>query len=555
MAKDKRNYNVFLNLHTVSGIIITVGLYVCFFAGGIALFYKNINNWEHNKVTIIQTDQSSIDYEKALKVIEKEGYILENRTIDFTVKEINNKNYLSVKSIKKQSKKGKNQKTADLNKDLVSFNPKGDFELELNLDNYSKRENLNHTKKVKRQGKHKGNVSKIGTYIYHLHYFNQLPVIGIYLSGFVALFFLIALITGVIVHWKKIFKNFFTFRLKSSIKILWTDSHTALGVIGLPFQFIFAITGSLLGFVMIFMILNITVLYDGNKDDFIATVVPAFKSYKSSGEPLERRVNINQLATTTPQKLHINKEGYQLTAKINNYKDENSTFVMMYRGIKEKMFYENAHIVYKLGNGEILDKTAVDQQGFNLSTVIETVRKLHFGSYGGYLLKLIYFLLSLLTCYVILSGVMIWIVARDNKKYESKRTFHTNVGAIFIGICMGLYPAIAYLFCLTKILPAQMNARFSSIENSFLLFWLAYTVYAYYIKNLHTITKQALVLGGTLGILVPICNGLHSDLWFWKSLDTNHIDSFFVDLIWLFTGVITLIIGLNTKKLISKKSK
>lgn len=75
--------------------------------------------------------------------------------------------------------------------------------------------------------------------------FAQVPYpYGYYLSGFVAFFFLFAILTGIIVHWKKIVSNFYLFRPMAKLKTLWTDAHTALGVIGFPFQFVYAVTGA-----------------------------------------------------------------------------------------------------------------------------------------------------------------------------------------------------------------------------------------------------------------------------------------------------------------------
>ncbi|WCC44944.1 hypothetical protein PJW08_01285 [Tenacibaculum finnmarkense] len=41
---SKRNYNVFFNTHTVSGIVISVALYVIFFAGAFSFFKEEIIN-------------------------------------------------------------------------------------------------------------------------------------------------------------------------------------------------------------------------------------------------------------------------------------------------------------------------------------------------------------------------------------------------------------------------------------------------------------------------------------------------------------------------------
>jgi uncharacterized iron-regulated membrane protein len=73
-----------------------------------------------------------------------------------------------------------------------------------------------------------------------------LVYIDYYLSGFVALFFLFAIATGVLLHWQKIVSNFYLFRPREKLKTMWTDAHTSLGILGLPFQFVYAVTGAFL---------------------------------------------------------------------------------------------------------------------------------------------------------------------------------------------------------------------------------------------------------------------------------------------------------------------
>ncbi|MEX0362130.1 MAG: PepSY domain-containing protein, partial [Allomuricauda sp.] len=58
----KRTYNILFHTHTVSGIVISVALYVIFFAGSFAFFRDEINNWQRNhKVEVIDELPSNLD--------------------------------------------------------------------------------------------------------------------------------------------------------------------------------------------------------------------------------------------------------------------------------------------------------------------------------------------------------------------------------------------------------------------------------------------------------------------------------------------------------------
>ncbi|MEM8887938.1 MAG: PepSY-associated TM helix domain-containing protein [Bacteroidota bacterium] len=179
--------------------------------------------------------------------------------------------------------------------------------------------------------------------------------------------------------------------------------------------------------------------------------------------------------------------------------------------------------------------------------------RLHFAQYGGYLIKAIYFIMALITCYVIMSGVMIWLTARDKKMYEHKAKFNRNVGAIYTGASLGLFPAIALFFCMVKIFPLEMADRYDYMTTIFFSFWLAYIIYGYFVKSTYTINKHALYLAGGMGILIPILNGMQSGLWLWKSAQMGYIDSLLIDVSWLVMGIVSILSAIYAKPVVNVK--
>jgi uncharacterized iron-regulated membrane protein len=94
-------------------------------------------------------------------------------------------------------------------------------------------------------------VTNGGRFFVDFHYaFNRVPDLAgrsfrwtYMLSGLGGLGFLIASITGVIVH-KKIFRNFFTFRRNAKgAQTRWLDAHNALGVLAWPFHVMIVLSG------------------------------------------------------------------------------------------------------------------------------------------------------------------------------------------------------------------------------------------------------------------------------------------------------------------------
>src|SRR5690606_22008134 len=115
----------------------------------------------------------------------------------------------------------------------------------------------------------------MGEFLYRLHFLaqlNEVPIrigiapFGYLIAGITAFLFLFALITGLLLHWDKIVSNFFTFRPFNRWKTVWTDMHTALGVIGFPYQFMFAVTGVVLIINTVLITPFANRLYDGDTE-------------------------------------------------------------------------------------------------------------------------------------------------------------------------------------------------------------------------------------------------------------------------------------------------
>lgn len=74
---------------------------------------------------------------------------------------------------------------------------------------------------------------------FNLHYLP--PLWGRWIAGLCAMFMLVAIISGVIIH-KKIFADFFTFRWGKGQRS-WMDAHNGLSVLGLPFHAMITYSG------------------------------------------------------------------------------------------------------------------------------------------------------------------------------------------------------------------------------------------------------------------------------------------------------------------------
>jgi len=509
---NNRHYNIYFHTHTVSGIVISVVLFVIFFAGSFSFFRDDIINWERSESTAI-TREIQLDYDKALQHLDKK-YVLHGRNI----------------TISKPSTEERVAVYMEGTKDTLApaKQKEGQF-FYLNTKNFK---SFTYEESY-----------SLGELLYRLHFLAQIPYpIGYYLSGFTALFFLFAIVTGVLLHWKKIVSNFYIFRPKEKLKTLWTDAHTALGMIGLPFQFVYAVTGAFFMIKLLIVAPAVMALYNGDQDKLYKELEYKDPDYKFENKKLAAPFNIDELVAKTKK----NWSDFEITRVfIQNYGDANMHVLVEGELLSHKKFTGIGKVVYRIADGkEIAKKDPISQTNY-LDIVKNVLYRIHFGDYGGYALKIVSFILGIITCFVIISGVMIWLVARQkNNMPEKKRRFNAAVVRIYLAICLSMYPITALAFIGSKIFyPLSQSNLFTLYFGG----WLLLAIFFIIKKNDAFTNKFCLISGSILGFLIPITNGIVSGDWFWTSFLNNKIQIFFIDVFWIFLASISLYVAYNLK--------
>ncbi|WP_082632370.1 PepSY-associated TM helix domain-containing protein [Algoriphagus resistens] len=523
---SNRIYNILFHTHTISGIVISVALYVIFFAGSFSFFRDEIVSWERNEPLSEGWMLQEMDFDRVLDTLdERKG--ISKRDISFNQHYDEQRTGVSISAPKDAKiKEGEGGRGRGGRGDFFYMNTN-----DLNTYDYQKSYSF-------------------GEFLYRLHFFAQLNFFGrsgYLLAGIIAFFFLFAVVTGVVVHWKKIISNFYVFRPNNSIKNLWTDAHTALGIIGLPYQFMFALTG-------VYIIVGLSIMspsiisyiYEGNQekayDDF------GFNSpkFEFAGKPLERDFSVNELLDQTKQKW---PEFHVHNASIFNYGDENMHVQFTGKSDFNKKFASAGTLIYRVSDGAIVTEESPFHKVSYLDGARAVILRLHFGDFGGKGLKLVYFALGLLTCFVIISGVMIWLVARDKKHVSpAKRKFNAWLVWFYLAGCLSMFPVTAFTFVMIKVGLQDPDAdRMGFIFQTFFWSWLALTLLFTFIRSNTITTKFTLIIGGIIGLGVPLANGFISGNWLWDTMRTGQTDIFLIDALWLVVSVSAIVIGLKMK--------
>jgi hypothetical protein len=147
---------------------------------------------------------------------------------------------------------------------------------------------------------------------------------------------------------------------------------------------------------------------------------------------------------------------------------------------------------------------------------------------------------------VIISGILIWLVARDkNNVIPRKRKFNFWTANVFLAVCLSMLPVTALTFIAIKLSPTVTQ---EFIYAFYFRTWLIFSVYFIIRRNLNLTNRETLMLGAIASILVPIVNGIKTGSWFWDNFLAGRMDLFIVDFLWLLLGFISIIALMKIKK-------
>ena len=158
--------------------------------------------------------------------------------------------------------------------------------------------------------------------------------------------------------------------------------------------------------------------------------------------------------------------------------------------------------------------------------------------------------MAILTCVMLVTGMLLWQKARDNKRYtDAQRKFHYKVTVWFLGICMALFPATALLFLANKIIPIELESHKFWCNAVFFGGWLGFIIASILVQRIPKVFSLNFRVGAVLALLIPVVNGVMTGDWIWVSISEGMGYVAGVDAFWLLTGLIVGGASLRKKSL------
>lgn len=258
-------------------------------------------------------------------------------------------------------------------------------------------------------------------FLVELHYGLSLPgIFGMTLVGVLGVMLLAMVVSGLLAH-PNIFKDAFSFRMGGAKRLQQVDLHNRLSVWTSPFQLMIALTGAFIGLSQLFVLVTAMIFHGGDTqapqrpfflDEPAATGVAApmakvgpilqrFMETHPEVKPLS--ITVHEPATTA-QSIEIG--------------------ALIPRRVVWAEFY-----LYDPDGKEI------DQAGWSNGDagvqVYSSTYRLHFGHFAGLPMKIAYVLLGVAVCFVVASGVHIWLLRRSQKGVPAVYAHRLWVGTVW----------------------------------------------------------------------------------------------------------------------------
>ncbi|MCB1690855.1 MAG: PepSY domain-containing protein [Halioglobus sp.] len=321
--------------------------------------------------------------------------------------------------------------------------------------------------------------------------------VGLMLTGLLGLTLLASLITGIVLH-RKYLREAFLFRPYRSFRLLLADAHKLMGLWILPFHVIFAFTGAFLGLAAVVLLPTAGyVSFNGDVATMIDTFLPD-SAPERSGRSLDLRI------------AHVlesfqNADSAEVVSMTLLAADDQAGQLVLTTSANQGMVGEIFR--FQLHSGELVERyTAFSRLGEPAGTALDLMFPLHFGNFGGLLVKILWALLGLGTALLSLTGMLIWLERRQHGPTgRQSPAFYQRIADLVVGCCAGLILATGALFPAQVVLMISGDLAATVLASVFFVSWSCAILWSLIRRNAKSSLRGLLLLGGALHLIaVPM---------------------------------------------------
>lgn len=406
-----RTYQI---LHSWTGIVSGLFLFIGFFAGALILFQDSISNWA-TPTAEYQLQQGFQDRDALLQqVLEQYPETVKAVTVNFDNGQA---------PVTWSSKPGR-----ELH--LVSQEHQALFDQQQQLQIHSSQPNLLATliDQLHRTG---GLIGELG----HEHW-------GTYVLGIASILYFLALVSGLIFLLPTLVKSLFALRTNKKAARFWLDTHNLFGITSFPFHVVIALT------VVVFVF----------HDFFYAGLNPVYGEKTMFPRPAKSvtAYDVRQLPSLEliKQKAEAEAKGYQVSHIAFSNLDSQVPMAMVgvtsdrdvVRGPYYDYLFMNPYTLQSHDFGNAHKENGI------WAKIVKVFFAVHFGSFGGDSGRWLYFFLGLGGAVLFYTGNLLWLEKKFDKKQQKQSKSVQMLAKLTVAVPLGSMLGVAVCFAFTKLL-------------------------------------------------------------------------------------------------------
>jgi uncharacterized iron-regulated membrane protein len=326
--------------------------------------------------------------------------------------------------------------------------------------------------------------------------------VGTWIVSAATVALLAILISGIVIH-KRIFKDFFTFRPRSSPQRSWLDAHNAAAVLTLPFQIMIAYTGLIAEYDKI-MPAAIQSVYGGDRGAYVRELYERVEArHRGTAAPLL------PLASLAIQAERHWGDGAVRQIRVTHPEDAGA-IVELYRTAEDRLTDDAERLTFDGVSGAVIGDFAAVRPAHIAQSAMEG---LHYAEFGGAAMRWLYFVCGMAGAAMIATGFVLFTVKRRNQHARhspAARRFYAFVERINVAAVGGIMVASIAYFWANRLLPVTLPDRAWWEITAFFLTWLACLPHAL-LRPSRSAWPEQLGLAAALCLLLPVLNGLTTD--------------------------------------------
>nr|WP_249115885.1 PepSY-associated TM helix domain-containing protein [Azoarcus sp. L1K30] len=286
-----------------------------------------------------------------------------------------------------------------------------------------------------------------------------------WVMGFVAVLYALALVSGVIVLLPSLVKDFFALRVGKNLKRMWLDAHNVVGIVSLPFHVVMALTAVVFAYHDGFYLIQDKFIHDGRWGS-------AFQGRANAAAPATQR---DPAAMRSPADLLDSVRALSPSFEPTSLQYLNVTGpraavrVWGHDPTAHSPRFVGGFVAVDPYSGEIMNADFLPGHQSLSNAIIGSFFALHFGAYGGAPVQWIYFLLGLAGAWLFYGGNLLWLETRrikaartgnaDGTPPEQRRDVRWMAAAT-VGVCLGAVCGIS----LTIVAARWLHGRVEDIN-------------------------------------------------------------------------------------------